>query len=222
VLLTLGSRTFDVTGRALVVGVLATAGTPVTTVCRDAERLVDEGADLLELAGDDAAEVRAAIEALSTAVAVPLGVASSQASVAAAAVAGGGVFAAGVTLAPALEAGSAHAFVAMTFEQAAAAASNRGPDRVVLDLTPRLRPRPAELGLGCALLTSTCPARPGSQDDRATVLASAALAISTGCHLVRTRDVRAVARVRDVLAAVIGEHVGDDIGDQVRKGAGPA
>jgi hypothetical protein len=54
------------------------------------------------------------------------------------------------------------------------------------------------------------------------VLASAALAISTGCHLVRTRDVRAVARVRDVLAAVIGEHVGDDIGDQVREGAGPA
>jgi hypothetical protein len=72
----------------------------------------------------------------------------------------------------------------------------------VVDVSPHLRPRREELALGYPLLASAG----GTGDEaseRARVLAGAALAISAGCRLVRTADMRGVHRVRDVLAAVL-------------------
>ena len=199
-LLTLGSRSYDVTTRALVVGVLTVASTPLPTLCRDAERLVDEGADLLDLADAGVDDVCAAVGALSTGVAVPLGVLTSRMDVSGPAVAAG----ASLTRDP----GVAHATGAALVVSGAALARTAArcgiaPERIVLDIAPRVRPTPDELALGYPVLTSACPPPAGAEDARAAVLATAALAVSSGCRLVRTADVRGIRRVRDVLAAVL-------------------
>jgi len=175
---TAGSLPDDVSARALVVAVLDGRALDTSAICRQAERLVAEGADILELSGGTVDHIRA----VRTVVAVPLAVADLA---------------------------TAHATGALLVahrRDGAVAAAHAGiaPNRIVLDVTPSLRPHADDLNLGYRLLastaTTTCP--PGA-DGRDYVLAAAAVAISNGCRLVRTVDIRGVARVRDVLAAVL-------------------
>ena len=171
-----GSGSYDLSTRALVVGVLDVRAAEMAALCRQAERLVADGADILDVAGGTAEHVHA----LQTVVAVPLAVAD--------------LTTARATGAILIAEGGARAV--------AAAHSGISPDKIVLDVTPSLRPMPDDLALGYPLLASTTPSA-AAGDRRACVLASAALAISRGCRLVRTTDVRGVGRVRDVLAAVL-------------------
>ena len=175
---TAGSLTDDLSGRALVVGVLDGRALESSALCRQAERFVAEGADILELTGGTIDHIRA----VRAGVAVPLAVA---------------------------DVATAHATGAILVAQSrdgAGAAAHAGiaPNKIVLDLTPSLRPLAADLSLGYPLLASTATMTcPSGADGRAYVLAAAAVAISSGCGLVRTADIRGVGRVRDVLAAVL-------------------
>ena len=69
--LTAGSLTNDLSARALVVGVLDGRALETSALCRQAERFVAEGADILELTGGTVDHIKA----VRTVVAVPLAVA---------------------------------------------------------------------------------------------------------------------------------------------------
>jgi hypothetical protein len=170
------SECYDLRTRALVVAPVDADATPLPQLCRWGKGLLAEGADVVEVTGGGVEQVLAAVDALSEG-GRPVLTASAPAAV---------------------QTGAA---LVVSAADAAAAGAGAGlpSDRIVLDVSPRLRPCPDDLALGYPLLTS---AR-SSTGDRDRELAAAALAVSAGCRLVRTTDVRGVRRVCVVLAAVL-------------------
>jgi dihydropteroate synthase len=180
-------------------------------LCRNADRLVAEGADVLELSAPERGDPTWAVSALVTAVPVPLGVVTGRSAVARAACAAGAVLASDPTgfadpdfLPSVADAGAS--VVAPDLNRARRAeAAGIPPHRVVLELPSAsaaalaTAPMRHATGLGYPVLLSTVHLG----DRRAEAWAAAALALSRGCRLVRTVDVRGARRVCDVLAAIL-------------------
>ncbi|MHB1931048.1 MAG: hypothetical protein ACYCUG_16785 [Acidimicrobiales bacterium] len=213
-LLTLGGRRHDLATRALVVGVVDDADPDVA--CRRGERLVADGADLLEVGGDGD-RAPAVVAALRRRFDVALSVRTSSGSVAAEAYRAGAVmghdtggFADAGYLPAAAAAGAA---VVATGVEAVAWARRAGlpDDRIVLGVAMdpgKSSPPPAAFfdgsdrlgGSGVPLML--CVPESGGAG-REAMVAALAVGVSLGARLLRSGDVVAARRVRDTLAAVL-------------------
>jgi dihydropteroate synthase len=226
--LALGDETFDLTARALVMGV--TGGDDLVA---GAAALVAQGADLLAVR---AGEAEQAIPALVDVVGdvrrrfgLPLVVETSRAAVAAAGYRAGAAAGAdrsgllgadlvaataraGATLVVAADGSPERVCERLVEGARRAEAAGIPPERIVLDpavdragsrreagiLMGEIR-RLAALGYPVAL----SPYLTGDDDPLLATVAAASLGVAWGCRVVRTTQVRAVRRVRDVLAAVL-------------------
>jgi dihydropteroate synthase len=231
VLLDLGSRTFDLGTRAVVVGVLD--GASPTSLGWP----LDGSADVVEVTGDDPLGVAAAVGAVARRCEAPIAVGSADPAAAAAGLAAGAVMARHpgpavprryaeiaaareavlVVSAPAPStrkkdgsgASTAASTVACLVEEArAAVAAGVGTNRIVLDagLAGAAAAEQAALLEASGRLASLgfavmVSAGGGTSGPDEAVLHS--LGVASGCRLLRARDVTVARRVADTLAAVL-------------------
>ncbi|MGH9222772.1 MAG: hypothetical protein ACRD2W_02980 [Acidimicrobiales bacterium] len=177
---TLGGRRYDLTTRSLVIG---RASDPQT-----ARRLVDDGADVIEVADPDlVAAFVAAFAAVHDVHDVPVAIASAQLDAVRAAYQAGAVL--GACPDPAFLALSAEAGAAvLTPDPTPARAAGIPADRIAVEWPAGARP--AATHPHATLVTT---------DD----LGATALAVTNGARLIRTANVKAARRVADVLAAIL-------------------
>jgi dihydropteroate synthase len=203
--LTLGDTSYNLATRALVIGRLPVGAGPEV-----GKELVGDGANVVEveLASGSVARARAAVAELLASVGVPVAVTTADVDIALVAVEAGASLVRGpracsgaaVVLEAAVDGDLVARREAVVRRAREAEEAGVATDRIVVDpglgVAPhllRLTRRLAELGYP-VLLTS---------DGTAAI----ALAVTGGCRLVRTREVKAARRVCDVLAAILEARV---------------
>jgi dihydropteroate synthase len=230
VLLALGDHTFDVSHRAVVVGVLASesyemmSGTSLDTLVQEAEELVARGADVLDVGplggASDAGDLRSldltvtAVEAVAThfdlpiAVTVCAGVEPGSIDLADLAGAGADVVRGSPDLAGAAALGLS-VVLGSQDDLPAAQAAGLGRERIVLDAglataaTVATAAEHGELLNNVDRLVATGCAVLLDVPLELPVVAAWASGLARGCRVLRTPDVRAARRTADVLAAIL-------------------
>lgn len=215
--LRLGSRRFDVTHRALVVGVVDLGPGASGSMLEEADVLLSHGADLVCLRSAPAqvtptAELLAAVADLAGRVAVPIGV-EAGAPVGVDAIQAGASLVhcagepPGELAETAAEYGAALVVAGCTGEIAQSSPIAQLPTRglagesIVLE-APTLNALRRLAPLGEPVQFSVLEV-PTTAQQRETGLAEVAAAITAGCRLIRTRDVAGARRTAAVLAAVM-------------------
>ncbi len=207
--LLLGAHCYDVTHRALVLGIVVGEGMGLDPLLRSADALVAAGADALEVSGD---EVVPAVTALRARFNVPLCVRTDRASVAAAAFAEGAVVGhdrSGLADAGYLDACAAAGASVVTTAPCAprAVAGGLVAEAVLIDAEidgapteaealARLRALDAVVALGHPVVVAV-PFGPDA------AMAAHALGVALGARLLRAHDVRSARRVADTMAAIL-------------------